>query len=416
MNLRACHVMAALALTGSLLSPAVRADSLTLPQVLALAERNNPRLKIASAGIDRARSAAVTARAYPNPEIEALTGGVRARVPGITSGQGLSVSVGQPIDLPSHRAPRIRAAESGAESAALAAQETFLQLRADVKQAFYSVLRRQAEFDLAIDNQKLLEQTRNRIELSVNVGERARFELVRVEAELANAVNQTASARLRVSQAVAQLKILVGANADAPLEVSGELQPIAPPESLEELQAAMQDRYPAFRRARAEVSQVESRLEAERALKVPRPTLFAGMDRDPEQSRALFGVSIPIPVWDQRQGPVGEAVAALQQTAMVAEQQKLLLRGELEVNYSRLLIARQQIAAFEGGLIRRAESALKVAEAAFRFGERGFLEVLDAQRVLRSVRAEFLAARFDKQSALVEIERLTARDLNGEVK
>jgi cobalt-zinc-cadmium efflux system outer membrane protein len=248
------------------------------------------------------------------------------------------------------------------------------------------------------------------------VGERARFELVRVEAELANAVNQTASARLRVSQAVAQLKILVDANADAPLEVSGELQPIAPPESLEELQAAMQDRYPAFRRARAEVSQVESRLEAERALKVPRPTLFAGMDRDPEQSRALFGVSIPIPVWDQRQGPVGEAVAALQQTAMVAEQQKLLLRGELEVNYSRLLIARQQIAAFEGGLIRRAESALKVAEAAFRFGERGFLEVLDAQRVLRSVRAEFLAARFDKQSALVEIERLTARDLNGEVK
>jgi hypothetical protein len=31
--------------------------------------------------------------------------------------------------------------------------------------------------------------------------------------------------------------------------------------------------------------------------------------------------------------------------------------------------------------------------------------------VLRSVRADFLNARFDKQSALVEIERLTVRDL-----
>jgi cobalt-zinc-cadmium efflux system outer membrane protein len=339
---------------------AAEVATLTLPQALELAEKNSPRLKTAAAELERSRSGIRTASAYPNPEIEALTGGVRARVPGVTSGRGLSVAIGQPIDLPSHRAPRIRAAEQGLESARLAAMEARLLLRADVKQAFYTVMRRRAEYELLLDNQKLLEQTRNRIALSVSVGERAKFELVRIEAELANATNQAASAGLRVTQALAQLR---------------------------------------------------PRLESERALKVPRPTLFAGIDRDPEQSRALVGISIPIPVWDQRQGPVGEAVATFQQSISVAEQTRLELRSDLELNHSRLLVARQQIAAFEGGLIRQAESALRVAEAAFRFGERGFLEVLDAQRVLRSVRADFLNARFDKQSALVEIERLTVRDL-----
>jgi cobalt-zinc-cadmium efflux system outer membrane protein len=107
-------------------------------------------------------------------------------------------------------------------------------------------------------------------------------------------------------------------------------------------------------------------------------------------------------------------VASLQQASLVAEQQRLLLRGELDINYNRLLVARQQIAAYEGGLIRQAENALRVAESAFRYGERGFLEVLDAQRVLRTVRAEFLAARFDKQAAIVEIERLTASEFTGD--
>jgi cobalt-zinc-cadmium efflux system outer membrane protein len=59
--------------------------------------------------------------------------------------------------------------------------------------------------------------------------------------------------------------------------------------------------------------------------------------------------------------------------------------------------------------VREAEAALRVAEAAYRFGERGILEVLDAQRVLRSVRADLLQARFQVQAARVVLEQLAAR-------
>ena len=61
-----------------------------------------------------------------------------------------------------------------------------------------------------------------------------------------------------------------------------------------------------------------------------------------------------------------------------------------------------------GAQFRQAEAALAASEAAFRFGERGIIEVLDAQRVLRSVRFDYLNAQYDRQAALVELERLRA--------
>ena len=63
---------------------------------------------------------------------------------------------------------------------------------------------------------------------------------------------------------------------------------------------------------------------------------------------------------------------------------------------------------FEGGIVTEAELALSIAQIAYRLGERGFMEVLDTQRVLRGVLADLLQARFELQSAAAEIDRLRA--------
>jgi cobalt-zinc-cadmium efflux system outer membrane protein len=73
-------------------------------------------------------------------------------------------------------------------------------------------------------------------------------------------------------------------------------------------------------------------------------------------------------------------------------------------------VAGQQLAAFEQGLIQEAEEALRAAEAAYRLGERGILEVLDAQRVLRTVRLDLLNAQYDRQAALVDLDEVEAAD------
>jgi cobalt-zinc-cadmium efflux system outer membrane protein len=52
-----------------------------------------------------------------------------------------------------------------------------------------------------------------------------------------------------------------------------------------------------------------------------------------------------------------------------------------------------------------------VAEAAYKFGERGILEYLDAQRTHRAVKKDYLSARYDYISAMLEIERLLGTEI-----
>ena len=72
-------------------------------------------------------------------------------------------------------------------------------------------------------------------------------------------------------------------------------------------------------------------------------------------------------------------------------------------------VARSQVQAIEGGVLARARQVLAIAEAAYRLGERGILEYLDAQRQFRLVRNDLIAARFDLQRARTELERLAGR-------
>jgi cobalt-zinc-cadmium efflux system outer membrane protein len=88
--------------------------------------------------------------------------------------------------------------------------------------------------------------------------------------------------------------------------------------------------------------------------------------------------------------------------------QEFSLAQLLEIAFQQYEIAQAQVVALESGILKQAEAAVKVAEAAYRFGERGFLEVLDAQRVFRAARAELITARYELASAWVEIERLRA--------
>lgn len=119
---------------------------------------------------------------------------------------------------------------------------------------------------------------------------------------------------------------------------------------------------------------------------------------------------LSIPLWNKREGQIAQAVAAFDLTTAQLEQQRVQLLRELDSAYARLSITRRQIQTFEAGLLRSAEAALQAAEAAYRFGERSFLEVLDAQRTLRAVKVDYNQTRFERIAAWLDIERLRARN------
>jgi cobalt-zinc-cadmium efflux system outer membrane protein len=88
--------------------------------------------------------------------------------------------------------------------------------------------------------------------------------------------------------------------------------------------------------------------------------------------------------------------------------QEFSLVQELDAAYQQYDIAQAQMMALESGIVRQAANAFRIVEIAYKAGEKGFLEVLDAQRVLRAARNELITARYELASAWAEIERLRA--------
>lgn len=414
LKLERCSQVSIIVLALLCFSPIYAADTLVLDHLLGLLQEHNPTLSGAKAGQDLAAGALATARQYPNPDLEIGGGSATGIGQGALNGSVQQIYMSQALDLPFVREARRRIAEAGIESAEQARHAVWLIVSAKTRQAFYEILRRQAELAIAMDNERLLMQIRDKVALKVEVGEAARYEIVKAEAELLNAVKLRTIASVQVDDAKSALRALFTDVLPSQFEIQGEL-PMPPMRlpSLENLQETVLSRQPLLQQAQAEVEKARARVRLEQQMRYPQPVLKAGAERDPGLEQWRIGISLPLPLWNQRQGPIAEAQAALLRAEAEAAQLQLSVTRELQNAYNRYKIADGQVQVFETGLLQQAEKTLLVAEAAYRLGSRGILDYLDAQRTYRSVRNDYINARFDRENALIDLERLNAEELKG---
>lgn len=386
----------------------VQAETLTLDKALKLAAEGHPRLQAGVAQWRAAGAATRTARAFPNPEAGALAGTQTTRIPGNAAGSVYSFSLTQPLDFGPTRSSRIEIADRNLEGSYAALDLVRNEVLSDVRRAFFEALRRQSELELLLESLRLVEDLRQRIQVRVGVGEAGRLELVRTDAELANARATANAARLELTSAIARLRAATGVVQEEEIQVQGSFEAAEAVEPLAEIRQWVLEKHPSLRQARAEVARARAKVRHERSLRIPTPSLRAEIDRPPDTPTYRFGLSLPLPLWDRRSGPIAEATAQLNQAEALLKNQEIQIHSALVGAYGRFQSAGEQLTAFEQGIVREAEEALKASEVAFQLGERGILEVLDAQRVLRTVRLQFLIARYDRQLALVDINELKA--------
>lgn len=387
---------------------AVAQPEYDLPKLEAAALESSRSVLAAREQISAARHAVVSAGAFPNPELEYLSGTQRARGPGGNPGNARSLALTQPLDLPWRRSARIAAAEAGLTATGAAVRAFEADTIARLRLHYFDVLRREAELRNAREDTAVMESVRSRIALRVETGEAPRFELIKADAEMLNAQKTAQAAGFRVEQARSALRQAVGGGLPAEFALRGQLRDVPELPPMEGLRRQLQETSPDLARVRAEMVRAQHQLDLERRQRWPSLALKASVDEDPDVRSSKFGLVVSVPLWDRRSGPVGEAAAQLTRARYELEAQEFSLGQQLEVAVQQYEIAQAQVSALESGIVRQAESALKVAEAAYRFGERGFLEVLDAQRVYRAARAELIAGRYELAAAWVEIERLRA--------
>lgn len=387
---------------------AVAQPTFDLSQLENMAMQSNRSVLAARDQVASARSAIDTASAFPNPEIEFLSGSTRSITPGGNPGNARSTTITQPIDMPWERSPRIAAAEAGFNATSAIVRGFEADILARLRSRFFELLKREAELKNALEDKGLMENVRSRIELRVKTGEAPRFELIKADAETLIAQKVAQAGALRVEQTRSLLRQTVGNTLPEDFRIEGDLRKVPVLQPIDALRTEVDSQNPDVQRARAELVRAEQQLALERNKRLPSFALKAARDEDPDMHTSKFGIAVNIPLWDRRKGPLGEATAQLSKARNELEESSFSLRQTLEVAYQQYEVAKMQVTALESGIVLQSQAALKIAEAAYRFGERGFLEVLDAQRVYRAARSELIAARYELATAWVEIERLRA--------
>lgn len=383
-----------------------------LQDLIDIAKRENPILDVLKAKEDAARSSVVTAESYLNPEIEVGTGPSRFRTPNTSTNQrrNYGVNISQPLEFPNVRGAKKAVAESRVNYASSVTEATMINLSLQIKKAFYDVLQNEAVLKIAEGDRDALKNIREKVALRVEVGEAPRYELIKADTELVAAQRDADAALLRISESKFYLRGLVSKSLTDSFGLVGSLPPSDINLNADFLRNEI-SKSPKLKQIKASADIAENRLRLEEKLINPGLTLNAGVDQDPDITSYRFGISIPIPIWNRRQGQIGEAAAGYRELQAQYTDQELALKRDIESAFQRYLIAQQQVKTFESGLLEQAESVLKVAESAYRYGERGILEYLDAQRTFRLVRKDYLASKYDYVIAILEIEQLLGMDI-----
>lgn len=403
------------ALLGLILSVPIMAhaaDGYSLQQVIDLAFNEHPSVRVAKAQEAAAIANVTTAKSFLNPEIEVGTGPSRYRSGSNDTRTNWGVALAQPLEFPDVRKARREIAESNVNYVSLNTEINQVELRSKVKQGFYQVVQRQDTLRLMEDDRNLLQQIRDRVKLRVDVGESPKYELIKADTEALAAERDYQAALVRVAEAKAFLQGLVGPSMPANYQVIGDLPLKQSLPTIESLRDQV-TQSPYLKQVRAASQTADAKLRLEQNLRNPGLTLKAGVEQDPDLTSFRLGLAVPLPLWNQRQGQIAEATANINQVQAQLSDRELALNRDLESSYQRYLIAKNQLNSFENGLLAQAESVLKVAESAYKYGERGILEYLDAQRTYRLVKKDYLTARFDYVAAMLEVERLVGNQLLG---
>lgn len=388
--------------------PSTAEDGLTLEQALDLAGANAPGIGAADAGVRAAEAQRRAAGLRPNPsvnvEVENVVGtGDYSGIRGAETTVGMSL----PLELGGKRSARIAVADTQTARARLTVVTARADLRLRVTQAYNEAVASERRLLIARDQQRIATEGLRAANVRVRAGRASPLEEQRADVARINADTALAQAERALTLARANLARLVGREPGA-LDL-GWLDRVAP--GVGPRLPASPEGTLALAAAEAEVATANAQVRLARSQRVPDLTLSAGARRleATNDVAAVFGVSLPIPLFNNGRAGIDAARAqrdqaeALRRVALFDAQQAIATAETDVAN------AEANARAANGPALAAAQEAARIARIGYREGKFGQLDLLEAERTLAQTRSAAIDALAAYQDAKARLERLTAR-------
>ena len=377
------------------------ATPLSLTKAIELALEGSPEVAAATRQWEATEGQVLQGRARPNPELAYSLEDARSR----TRTQSWQLNL--PVELGGKRAARTKAAEKSREQAQAQLNELKAALRANVAAAYFDVLTAQERLVLAKDSVALAKSSTDTVAKRVAAGKVSPVEESKARVAEAGIRVELAQAASEQRNALSRLFALLG-KIEAPFTVlEGKAENLPPVPKLADLQSLISS-SPAVVLARIEVDRRKALTDLEQSKRVPDITVSAGIQRSNETQRniLLFGVSVPLPVFDRNQGNLLEALKLEDKARDELQGATVRLHSEVAQAQERLSTIAAEVQSLRQDVLPGAKSAYDAATIGFENGKFNFLEVLDAQRTYFTAKSQYLKALGEAHRAAADVDRL----------
>lgn len=404
-----------LAIDAAFAQPAISGSTqprtkLTLVAAFQAARAKNPELE-ANRGVARwAESRREAARIFPNPEFALLFEDITSKPRDEEASPGnIKAELSQPIELGGKRGSRIRLAEAEANSRILEGTLTEIRVRFEVAQAFLKVVQAQELVKLASERSTLATRLAEIATERVRAGKIAPIEETRLRTSAALAGFESQELAQTLRSARLELANVMGAPEGTFGEATFDLGQTDKNITKEAIVSAL-DRSAATQKAENEVTRARAELDVERANAFPDFTLVLEANYQPWDERTLFaaGFNLPIPLFDRNQGARGMAAVQAESALSLAAKERQGLNKELEDAHGELTASLGKARVLKSDIIPGLEQGLAALETAYRQGRIGYLDVVESQESLFTMREKHIEALTRYHTAVFRIESLTA--------
>jgi outer membrane protein, heavy metal efflux system len=441
----ALGISAALALSGA--AAVAHAETLTMAQAVAVALQQNREVIAAKLEIEASELDVVAARIYPNPQFQYSLGNLvlgqanpqpagTPPVPTVTAGflgqPVQSVGVSEIIDVWAKRSARTRAANRGVEHRRLLTADALREIVYAVRSAFADVAREQSERALAHEVAGRYAETIRISQARFRAGDISEAELRKIELEGMRYQADVIEADMELDVARQKLAAVMGLPSPSGLPETVKDEEAHPVFDLARLQAEALEHRPDVRAAGAARLLAEAQVGAAEREVYPDISLGAAythsdftVSGDNPNTLAL-SLSLPLPIFDRNQANIGRARLDIRRADNDAERLRIQVAHEVAEAVRKAARSQTLLDIFEGpkegaapapgtggasatatsdkgGMLARADIALRVAEKSYRAGALSLLELLEAQRTYLDTRAQYLRAVHDFRQAAVDV-------------
>ncbi|WP_332877391.1 TolC family protein [Massilia sp. S19_KUP03_FR1] len=376
-------------------------EPLTLAAALSLTAQANPQLASARHERQAIEGAVLQAGARPNPVLDMGFEDTRRDT------RETTLTLSAPLELGGKRQRRIDAATRGLDAASADLQARHAEITAGVTIAFTELLAAQARVQLAKEAQDVAARVSTTVARRVQAGKVSPVEETRARVAEANVRLDTLKANAELAAARQTLAAFWGETRPRFDAAAGSLEVLPALPDWDTLVAKLAQ-SPALVRARAEIDRRQALLRLEQSRRLPDVTFTVGMKRSAELGRnqAVFGVSVPLPLFDRNAGNVLEALRRTDQAEDGLLATSTDTHKQLAQAWQALQTARAEAQALSGEILPGAQSAWEAAVKGFDFGKFAYVDVLDAQRTLIAAKVAWLVALADAHRAAAHLERL----------